>query len=648
MLSRKLLSTFFNARSAAYRNDESDKKLPSALYPYRGAFGSLSEPTIRCVGPQRPPLVEQISMSSIQTALQDETPREQLKLSKEMEDGLRHIHLLGEIKKRREVARMKYQEILLKQCSSSVCSTDSHVSSGDSTLSSRSVAKVRRRRRRRLRRQVSEIDDRDDMQLLEAETFSFAVSGTSTSPASTSPTKKIPRAYGSSLSLETMETTTSDESGTSKKKPHIKKYAQEYNMLVTAVSKFFIKNKHSGPERDSNYKGSSVIKYGTLRKISHIDVGIGTDVFCELRPGMVTFYNKFDGDDTSVDVKSMHVRKGECTCMPTKYLAKAPFPMWDAVFEVSINDKPPQFFMAESPTDRQGWLTAFDAAISLQQDPSSDTLEDREEGSSARLAYEGEENIIGHNADILLYLHVRGLLQAASSREEYMESISILRGKTISVPAHWLKEYFEDSPVLNSGNNDIPVEWARLGQELFSINGHIVRGGMDSVVGSLKSHILDLDICSSCVHQPKIKESQAIFFARDILLSFDREQSENQAIYCTSKMLGNDLLVSIARGSDGMEPVKVQLRSIHGHCRSKQIQISGKEDAQEEREDSCEYTVEVTLRAPNIYRICSSDPLNSEETWSLMRTNYIQKFVLSPDSLRRMNQFVQFDIVPYQ
>ena len=643
------MSSFLHARSTASRNDESDKKLPSALYPYRGAFGSLSEATVRCVGPQRPPLVEQISILSIQSALQDETPREQFKLSKEMEDGLRHINLLGEIKKRREVARMKYQEILLKRSSSSVCSTDSHVSSGDSTLSSRSVAKIRRRRRRRLRRQVSEIDDRDDMQLLEAEMFSFAVSSTSTSPASTSPTKKVPLAYGSSLSLETMETTISDESGTSKKKPHIKKYAKEYNMLVTAVSIFFTKNKHSGPERDSNYKGS-LLKYGTLRKISHIDVGIGIDLFCELRPGMMTFYNNFDGDDTSVDVKSMHIRKGECTFRPTKELTKAPFPMWDAVFEVSINDKPPQFFMAESSTDRQSWLTAFDAAISLQQDPSSDTLEDREEGSTARLAYDGEENIIGHNADILLYLHVRGLLQAASSREEYMESISILRGKTISVPVHWLKEYFEDSPSLSSGNNDIPVEWARLEQELFSINGHIVRGGMDSVVGSLKSHILDLDICSCAqnqIDQPKIKESQAIFFARDILLSFDREQSENQAIYCTSKMLGNDLLVSIARGSDGMEPVKVQLQNIHGQCRSKQTHISGK-DGLEERENSCEYTVEVTLRAPSIYRICSSDPLDNEETWSLMRTNYVQKFALSPDSLRRMDQFVQFDIVPYQ
>ena len=639
MLSRKLLSSFLNARGV----DDSEKKLPSALYPYRCTYASLSEPITKNGIPTRVDLGEQKINLWIQEPICEEEVSTNPTISKGIQDGLRHLNVVGEIKLRREASRMKYQEILLKRSSSCISSVSSTVSSGSSGRSSVSLVS-QRRKPKQIRRQISDIDDEDDdyLFLLEAETFSTSRAGDG----------KIPRAYGSSISLDTLEHN-SDDSVISKKRPFIKRYAEEYNMLVTAVSKFFTKERRKDAESSLDQSTTAVIKFGTLKKISHMDVGVGVDVFVELRLGMMTYYKNVGDEELSDDVKSMPITRELCTCRPTKSLKKPPFPKWDAVFEVSLNDRPTHFFMAESVDERQEWINAFAVAMHMEQ-----ACSDEERQTPETQRYEGEANIRGHNADILLYLHVRGLIQGACYKDEYMQSISILLGKTISVPVRWLREYFEfeDSPGLLNDHEGTPEDWERMENEIISVNGHIARGELETIVGSLKSHIVDLDGCACSgdgIVQPRIKESRAIFFARDILLSCDRIRSEEQAIYCTSKMVGNDKLTFLTPGSAEVEPLKISLRSLSSNDHTsaelrQETHANGHAKHQPNASpEEFKFTVEVIVRFPNIYRICSTDPMSDNETWALMRTNYVQKFVIGPTEIRQMDPFVHFEIVPY-
>ncbi len=607
------------------------------------------------------------------TGLSTDDTERMSRLSSHIVSSVKHIQARSRIKSKREKARMKYQSILLRRTSLSAGSGVSNVSSVseepsisevqtelhpaiDVSSSSDSKKNRKKLKPKKLHRQCSEIDDRDDYSMfnLEAEEYTL--------PAG------IPAGFGASwLSMDNMGSKRPNSSTVmAKKKPYIRKYAEEYNMLVSAVSKTFVSSdsKDEPGGIKSQDQNGTVIKFGILKKMTHMDIGIGLDVFVELRLGIMTCYEEMDGAENSLDVKSIPIRKGACTCKPTKEFRVVPFPGWNSVFEVGIKNEATQYWMAESEEGRKDWMEAF--SVAMDGDSDFPDIDDEASVHSAKASYSMESKA-GRNADILLYLHVRGLIQASSSKDEYMNALSMLGSKSMCVPSDWLRQYFDNYNSFKRGYRDSPAHWERMREERISINGHIGKGGIESMIVSLKSHIQDLDRCASCHDNSKsysIKESRAVFYARDILLYCDREEIEDESLYCTSKLLHNHELSSITRGSAELEPIKISLRTlsqddeiISGEAfvsddtsvKMKKLQPNYLPNSQSSRETvgQHDFTVEVTIRATSIYRIRSSSSPSSDDTWALIRTNYIQKLVLSPDEMKEAGQFVQFDIMPF-
>ncbi len=602
----------------------------------------------------------------------DDTER-MSRLSSHIVSSVKHIQARSRIKSKREKARMKYQSILLKRTSLSAGSGVSNVSSVSEepsisevqaelhpaiqvTSSSDSKKKRKKLKPKKLHRQCSEIDDRDDYSMfnLEAEEYTLSAG--------------IPGAFGTSwLSMDNMGTKRpSSSTAMAKKKPYIRKYAEEYNMLVSAVSKTFVSSDtqdESGGIKSQDQNGT-VIKFGVLKKMTHMDVGIGLDVLVELRLGIMTCYEEMHGAENSLDVKSIPIRKGVCTCKPTKKFRVMPFPGWNSVFEVGMKNEATQYWMAESEEGRKEWIEAF--SVAMDGDSEFPDRDDEASVHNAKTSYSMESKA-GRNADILLYLHVRGLIQASSSKDEYMSALTMLVSKSMCVPSDWLRQYFDNYSSFKRGHRDSPAHWERMLDERISINGHIGKGGVESMIVSLKSHIQDLDRCANCNEDSKnycIKESQAVFYARDILLYCDREEIEDESLYCTSKLLHNHELTSITRGSAELEPIKITLRALSQNDeitsgdtfvaddpsikikQQEQYYLPNSRDPKD-TEGQHGFTVEITIRATSIYRIRSSSSPSSDDTWALIRTNCIQKIILSPDEMKEAGQFVQFDIMPF-
>ncbi len=701
MLSRKIVKSFLNATSASSSSktrEDADMKAPASFYSYRDFFGPVKEASSKSLASSREalncnsPTGVDIIQKTRETHEKDEVT---MKHSKGVEDGLRHVIQLDKIKQRRDAARMKYQEILLKRSSgNSVSSSSSNTTtSTNSNKNSKinSSKKKKKVKKAKLLREISEIDEEDGSSLIEAEAmFPSSVGSNSESLRPMSPLSvdmksidgngKMLRPFSplpgdmtietrgkllrpfSPMSVDAVPNSLSrpfspmsiDSSASrpftpyGKRKPHVKEYASEYNMLVCAVSKLLESNNTKNDPHDSG-----VIKFGSLKKITHMDVGVGFDIFVELRPGIITYYKKAPGGERNVEVTSIPLKCGQCSCRPTMNLKKAPFPLWDAVFEVAVKGSPTVFLMGGNTSERTEWMDAFEEALRMGRDKAGDQGEEMREDTNTEQdirSAESMKSVKGRNADILLYLHVRGLIKGVCSKDEYLESLSILLDKKITIPIVWLSEYFEDSPPTIEGQ-DTPEEWERLANETLSLNGHLMKGTIDDTIGSIKSHLIDLDKCScqNGITRSKIKESQAIFFARDILLSCDRVNCEEQSIYCSSKMLENEHLAFLTPSSEDIEPLKVSLKRLKlGKLNRDGVDSSDSSveilDAYEISSD-CDCTVEVTVRVPSIYRICSTDLLD-RESWALMRTIHIQKFVLGSNGFQRMDRFVQFEIVP--
>ena len=682
MLSRKIASRIGILNiSTTHRSDGlSESNGPSVMqYAYGGALGGLSTANIQLLSRSilSPPKMLTAPSSTIENIQESIQTRPKTPQLKDIEDTLRHNNTLGAIKKRREAARMKYQEILLKRSASmkstasrnsvSVADDDDSICSNGSTISTKSyISRPSSRRSVRSRpssrqssvygrpsssqslrygkidkpigvqRQVSEVDERDDKLFLFDEEFFDSANSIK---------EELRDRNSSSQSLHSRNTAAS--SGT-RKKPYIKQYAEQYNTLISTINKLCSQQGDNGNKNDL----APIIKYGRLTKVTHVEIGIGVEVFCEIRPGSIKFYYNMDQDDGTVDVKSLHVRKGNFSCLPMKHLQRPPHHRWNQMFNLALQGQPSQFYIARSEEDMKEWLKAFQLAVDMKDEVSRRTGKIVERNTKDSF-----------NADILLYLHVRVLLQGATTREEYMDGIALLQGKILTVPIHWLQQYFEDEKSAISGPYE-DVDLDVLEEEVFSINGHLICGGIDSVIGSLKRNIIDLHRCSVCnddklLDLPVMKESQAIYHARDIVFNCDRDKSQDNAVYGTNKMLLNEELVTIQQSYDeDEEPVKIQLKS--RQCKNTTTRISqirkqlrgirGQrrvigQNSNFENNDDEDHAVEVSIRIPTIHRICNNDLHNLDETFAVMRSTFIQKFIVVSDELKQTGEYVQFEIV---
>ncbi len=546
--------------------------------------------------------------------------------SDDFDEYKQHLDNVSKIKSKREKARLKYQQILVKR-----------TTSRSSIDQKKKNSKLKRPEI--IHRGCSEIDERDEslsqLILQTKNTFSSRdVEDDSTSrPTSSMQLIRPSTAPVSSLFLNYNDTSsTVSTSKPTQPKPHIRRYAEEYNTLVGTVVDLVSKRENK-PLVDNDV----ILKSGQLRKVATMVVGIGFETFVELKQGILRYYENVGHGN--VTIRTIPLHKKTTKCRATKNLETQPFQGWNRVFELILDSGGMRlFWMAKSEMDRDNWIKAInDASVPEGSNSPSDLITARSMSPT-------------YNADIVLYLHVQGLIRGAASKDDYLGATSLMDNKILSIPVNWLKEY--------SGATRIKSEyeeedlWTQLLERNITINGQLIKDAdAQRAISALTGHILDIDNYSSILNptRARIKESQAILYARDILLSCSQEtrEDENNSVFCVESLLQSNL-VNFSPSPSDAEPLKIYLRRIStdsekagasGSAREIQTVASieslfsgqtiasdresldlsscAEESVQESIMSSPSINVEVSVKVSNIYRIVSKSigTNNRDDTW---------------------------------
>mmetsp|Transcript_6769 Transcript_6769/g.8439 ORF Transcript_6769/g.8439 Transcript_6769/m.8439 type:complete len:628 (+) Transcript_6769:90-1973(+) len=543
--------------------------------------------------------------------------------SDDLEEHRQHLENVNKIKSKRERARLKYQQILLKRASVR--------SNGDQK---KKISNLKRPKP--ILRGCSEIDERDEslsqLFLQTKSTFSSREidDESSSKPASSMLIVRPNTAPVNNLFLNYNDNS-SAVSKTAKPKPHIRRYAEEYNTLVGTVVDLVSKRENK-PLVDNDV----ILKSGQLRKVTTMVVGIGFETFVELKKGILRYYENVGHGN--VTIRTIPLQKKTTQCRATKSLQHDPFDGWNRVFELILDSGGIRlYWMAKSELDRDAWIQAINNA-SVEE--TSDSFPDQFKTRSTSPTY---------NADIVLYLHVQGLIRGAASKEDYLSATSLMNNNILSIPVNWLKEY--SGATKTKPDFEHEDLWRQLLERNISINGQLIQNAdPERAISALTRHILDTDNYSSILNpsRARIQESQAILYARDILLSCCHEtrSDENHSLFCVESLLKSKL-VHVSPSPSDAEPLKIYLQRIDsdnekagGSTRaiqtvgSSESLFSGQtiasdrrsldlsscaddESVQESVMNSPRLNVEVSVKVSNIYRIVDKTHGRKyqEDTW---------------------------------
>ncbi len=563
------------------------------------------------LSPVHSPVSSPITVSSAFTFNTNVNATVNSKLDDELEDRLQHLDTVGRIRSRRESARLKYQQILIKR------SGPRPQSSPSAVTSSKIISGSKLKKPDRIKRDCSEIDERDDsnggtsFEVTDTDLYDYfsrqsaasSVASLQMRPTSAVTVNNYFRQYGD---------ISSESSYQVKPRPHIKRYAEEYNTLVEKVVDLVSTRKS---ETSKNH--DLIIRSGQLKKVATMVVGIGFETYVELKMGAFRFYE--DVGNSNVKIRTIPLHKHSTKCRATKHMETQPFAGWSRVFELITEGSGRRlFWMAKSEDERNKWIQDINHAM-------VDTRNDQIDLSDL--------NSPTYNADIVLYLHTQGLLRGATDFDDYQTSISLLTDKRLSIPVNWLKQY---SGINRSRSDPDEMDlWKQLLKRSITINGQVIkRASYDRAVSALSSHIMDMDNCTTQYNssRTKIKDSQAILYARDILLLCCQEtmDDDNHSLFCVDALFGSNLASVYPSPSDA-DPLKINVRRINlsgdkiigiesisnggqdmksndslfgdSDVRSLDLSSCAEESVQGSVMNDPNLNVEVSVKIPNIYRI---------------------------------------------
>jgi len=365
-------------------------------------------------------------------------------------------------------------------------------------------------------------------------------------------------------------------------------FAQEHSIFVQALLQLLTerdkisKNFSSLPCEDCD-----ILKAGPLKKISRSRLGMWKNKFVELRHGLLSYYEYVGEHDYYNHVKSIPLREISCKC---SVIEQSLFSIGGAyVFELSVEGAPKRFWMANSVVERNEWVRCINGAIiNSQNKKKNELLAKNEKGSNfeIKLKHEIPIPLPTQGDDRHICLQVRRRCQKVSSKAGYIDALSELDGKTLNVPVNWIKEKMaaassnDSETAFKEETLEVNMQqlWKDMLRDTVSINGKVFNGdllhGPEKIVGCLTRLILDFDrfstkkeakeVGASSNHSNRycIKESEAVYYARDLLLSSNRTKSGGHSYYCISTLFSNPDLVVLVPSSSEAEPLKLTLRHI--------------------------------------------------------------------------------------
>jgi hypothetical protein len=177
--------------------------------------------------------------------------------------------------------------------------------------------------------------------------------------------------------------------------------------------------------------------------------------------------------------------------------------------------------------------------------------------------------------DLRQYIKVQSQLRNAGSKVDYIRVLrnDLVARPPLTVPVQWIAkqgfdnagECFREESVHMSVDQlfrDLRRDSVRINKELYRGDSH--PHGAEQIIGALVRHLLAVandprDMGGSPAAPCSVSESQAMAYARDILLSGNRTRSGGDSYYTINSLCRNDHLVVIVPNA-AVETAPVQIR----------------------------------------------------------------------------------------
>jgi PH domain len=376
-------------------------------------------------------------------------------------------------------------------------------------------------------------------------------------------------------------------------------FAMEHRIFLKAALDLLAQRDKVATEVGMN--DPNVLRWGSLKKASHLMRGIWKVKYVEIRRGMFSYYedaatggkpfhhqqqlvhnstsNSGDGtgESSSLLRKNIPLEAGSFHCRAVRLHQKAlNITPRGAIFELALNGRPKRLWMANSREERQAWIQAIhDAMVGGSATRG---------GNPAQKSLAQESKTSQHKDDIKKYQKVQGMLRSAKSKEEYVVALRTIFRHDLNVPVKIIIDQTEQETkpsgdvkgAFHEGDVKFGVDqlYKDLLRDTLKINDDVYHGNSghapERITGALARKIMLCgrrsdesfdDDKGSVTRSSKydMTESQALVYARDVLLSGNRTRSGGDSYFCVNTLCKNEDLVVLVPSSMEAEPVSVTI-----------------------------------------------------------------------------------------
>lgn len=375
-------------------------------------------------------------------------------------------------------------------------------------------------------------------------------------------------------------------------------FAMEHRIFLKAILELLAQRDKVATEVGMN--DPNVFKSGPLKKASHLMRGIWKVKYVEIRRGMFSYYednisynrqNSLErggsgvgssGTAESLLRKNIPLEANACHCRAVRLHQKA----WNitprgAIFELAIAGKPKRLWMANSREQRQAWIQAINDAMVGGSATRGGTIMGQKSSTKAG----GIDSRSPHKNDLKKYLKAQSNLRSSKTKDDYVIALRHVYRHDLNVPVKHIIKQAEQESKGNNSNSDVKgafhEEDVKFGvDQLFKdllrdtvkINNYVYQGNSghapERITGALARLILlhgrldreeELEGQSGPRTASKydMSESQALAYARDVLLSGNRTRSGGDSYFCVNALCKNEELVVVVPSSAQAEPVSI-------------------------------------------------------------------------------------------
>jgi hypothetical protein len=335
----------------------------------------------------------------------------------------------------------------------------------------------------------------------------------------------------------------------------------------------------------------NILKFGPLKKASHLLTGVWKVKYVEVRRGMFSYFEDAisgDKDPGALLQKNIPLDSNESSCRAVKIHRNGLNMVPGAIFELKVGNTG-RLWLCRSRAERQAWIQSINDAMV--------------NGSTGRPAPHGIWNVHGkagtvHSRspfrdDLRLYLKIKASIKNAKTKAEYVNALTILVGRTepLNVPVRWIMQQQIDNSSgsgraargnqnnNNTNNNgvgafvergmidDIEQLWRDLSRDTIRINQELFRGdnghGPEKMIGALTRDIIRVSRAES-QYRYAIPESKAVAYARDVLLSINRTRSGGDSYFSIDTLSSHSDLVVLVPSSREAEPLSISVEPDEG------------------------------------------------------------------------------------